>query len=68
MLKQLNELNFKWKELIKMMLSLLAVREICDILLVAEDLSTDVKTDQKSSPVSLLPPLNTLTLLVIQFI
>ena len=68
MLKQLNELNFKWKELIKMMLSLLAVREICDLLLVAEDLSKDVKTDQKSSPVSLLPPLNTLTLLVIQFI
>ena len=32
MLKQLNDLNFKWNKFIKMMLSLLAVREICDIV------------------------------------
>ena len=51
MLKQLNDLNFKWNEFIKMMPSLLAVREICDILVVDKDLSKVVKTDQESSPV-----------------
>ena len=43
MLKQLNDLNFKWHELIKMMPSLLAVWEICDILVVDKDLSKVVK-------------------------
>ena len=56
MLKQLSNLNFKWKEFIKMMPSLLAVREICDILVVGEDLPNVVKIDQESSPVSLLSP------------
>ena len=56
MLKQLSNLNFKWKEFIKMMPSLLAVREICDILVVGEDLPNVVKIDQESSPVSLPSP------------
>ena len=47
MLKQLNDLNFKWNEFLKMMPSLLAVREICDILVVDKDLSKVVKTDQE---------------------
>ena len=56
LLKQLSDLNFKWKEFIKMMSSLLPVREICDILVVDEDLFKVVETDQESSPVSLLSP------------
>ena len=36
--------------------SLLAVREICDILVVGEDLPNVVKIDQESSPVSLPSP------------
>ena len=51
MVKQSNDLNFKWSEFVKLMLSLLAVREICDILVVDKDLSKVVKTDQESSPV-----------------
>ena len=51
MVKQSNDLNFKWNEFVKLMLSLLAVREICDILVVDKDLSKVVKTDQESSPV-----------------
>ena len=47
MLKQINDLNFKWNEFIKMMPSLLAVTEICDILVVGKDLSKVVKTDQE---------------------
>ena len=49
MLKQLNHLNFKWNEFIKMVPSLLAVREICDILVMDKDLSKVVKIDQESS-------------------
>ena len=45
MLKQLNDLNFKWNEFLKMMTSLLAVSEICDIVVVDKDLSKVVKTD-----------------------
>ena len=47
MLKQINDLNFKWNEFIKMMPSLLAITEICDILVVDKDLSKVVKTDQE---------------------
>ena len=43
MLKQLNDLNFKWNEFIKMMPSLLAVTEICDILVMDKDLSKLLK-------------------------
>ena len=68
MLKQLNDLNFKWKEFIKMMPSLLYVREICDILVVGEDISKVVKRDQESSPVFLLSPWSTFILLVTHLI
>ena len=68
MLKQLNDLNSKWKELIKRMPSLLAAREICYILVVDEDLPKVVKIDQDSSPDSLLFPWNTFILLVTHFI
>ena len=68
MLKQLNDLNSKWKELIKRMPSLLAAREICYILVVDEDLPKVVKIDQDSSPDSLLFPRNTFILLVTHFI
>ena len=50
MLKQLNDLNFKWNEFIKMMPSFLLSGR-CDILVVDKDLSKVVKTDQESSPV-----------------
>ena len=68
MLKQLNDLNFKWKEFIKMMTSLLYVREIFDILVEDEDLSKVVKRDQESSPVLLLSPWSTFILLVTHLI
>ena len=48
MLKQLNDLKFEWKRFIKMLQRLLAVREIRDILVVDEDLSKNVKTNQES--------------------
>ena len=51
-----------------MMQSLLAVKEICDILVVDEDLSKVVKTNQESSPVSLLSSWSTLVLLFIHLI
>ena len=50
------------------MLSLLAVREICDILVVDEDLSKVVKTDKESSSISLFSPWSTFILLVTQLI
>ena len=50
MLKQLNDLNSKWNEFIKMMPSFLLSGR-CDILVVDKDLSKVVKTDQESSPV-----------------
>ena len=51
-----------------MMQSLLAVKEICDILVVDEDLSKVVKTNQESSAVSLLSSWSTLILLFIHLI